>query len=288
MNRNSKIGIFLGILVLGICGVCGWAGINYAVKTVREDGYDEPFYTLIADGDRLYVSYSESNQTFDAVKGEPAKVRVSIDLVGTEWKMTIKDGAKMVERRAKSMLNEVWSEKDQALYFLSNDYGDDEKNIPPSGEIWRWNRKDGFVMLHKEDHLNFMSMSMDGNLLGGVVSTGYGDEGENYFTYSVRDKKTNLTKYEPGSGVPVLIDQNTVIVSGNPPKIVDLKFGAIMGANLDGYCLDFKWFRGQPWGMRYLNGKYDVVRYAKDFSKVEEAIPIPETFPKVSPPSEGS
>jgi hypothetical protein len=78
------------------------------------------------------------------------------------------------------------------------------------------------------------------------------------------------------------------MVSGGPPKIIDLKFGAIKTSELEGYCLDFTWFHDEPWAMRYLNGKFEVVRFDETLSKVEQTVPIPDGFPKVQPPGDGS
>ncbi len=288
MTKNTKIGIIVGALLLGICGICGWAGIKYAVKALREDDMvDTPFYTLIADGDRLYVTYSASKATFDAVKGNPSKVKVTVDFDRTDWNLRIQDCTKVIERKC-PILNAIWSEKNQSLYFLTNEYGAHAKGVPPRSEIWSWTSKGGFVSIFKAECLIFLSLSVDGKVLGAIDQSGDTEDGETYVTVSIRDKKVSHAKYEAISGVPVLIDQNTVVVSGGPPKIIDLKFGAIKISELDGYCQDFTWFHDQPWAMRYLNGKYEVVRFDETLSKVEQTVPILESFPKVNPPGEGS
>ena len=269
MNKNTKSGVILGALLLGIFGLCGWAGVNFARKLSREDdSWDTPFYTLVADGDRLYVNYSASKATFDVVKGNPNKVRVTVDFDRTDWNLRIQDGTKVIERKC-PILNAIWSEKNQTLYFLTNDYGAPNGGTAKS-EIWSWTSKGGFVSIIKTESLIFLSLSVDGKVLGAIDQSGDTDDGETYVTVSIKDKKVNHAKYEAISGVPVLIDQNTVMVSGGPPKIIDLKFGAIKTSELEGYCLDFTWFHDEPWAMRYLNGKFEVVRFDETLSKVEQ------------------
>jgi hypothetical protein len=273
------------------CGFCG-LGIAYVFAPISSG--PERSVRLSSDGDRLYITNLASKKEQDLIPGKGNNVSVDFTILPEHDSpniVTIKDGPKTVVSETDTRwCDAFWSARHQAAYYLLGNGGDSTNGHPGSIEIWKWTRADGAKLWHtvidKKEASIFpvnMTESFDGKwfCFGGVGERAHYKR--HIYLVSAVDKKESwfATDIDNGEDTPIfMIDENTFVLPGlhdstTHTSIFDRRSGKSRPCTIDGELEQFVEFLGEPWALRFLNGKYDVVKVSRNVDRIVQTMTIP-------------
>ena len=202
-------------------------------------------------------------------------------------------GIKILEERDHYLSIAFWSAKHQAAVYLRG-YGANTINItviaPGKYDIWMWTRAkgakvwDSVVQSKKVTAWGPMTESLDGKWFCFAGVGGSGDYSRYIYLVSYPSKHEEWVKTDMENGRDdgefFMLDENTFFKSGIDAqhvrtKLFDRRTGKSSDSTIPGELEQFVEFKGEPWALRHLNGKYDVVKVSRHLDKVEKSFPIP-------------
>ena len=307
---------------LGILGLCAastiWA-TGCARKSSQEDKWPSqaeetqakysnrlapPKYQLISDGGHLYLDYGGA--TFDVVEGSPNPIRVE----GFKDAIVVFDGKDEKARTSEGYpVASVWSDRYQALYFVANvdnngsrtgiesDYGKNDRC-----RLYSWDIKNGLKlrldwngqMIAQDGSPRELRISADGEDLAFELQKYVKPGQANKIEIVVMSLANQVVTRYPISAEQFgrfnmdntsVIDSHTLLIAGEKPKLLDLKTSQTKAISVQGGLFPMINFQGQMWALRFMNGKYDIVRVNSTFDKIEQIVEIPAKFPRpIRPP----
>lgn len=269
--------IALGVFAcLGLVCSCGgfllWRGLVTIVSEISSDQY-----ALVADGNRLYVQGNlEPSNTFDVVSGKSATTRIKLPSpTDSKSRIVIDDGkGAKVSREAPSAAYEIWSEPNQAAYWVTE--------VNDKNTLWQWTRKAGFhSLMESDDLIEDLRESLDGKYLCTKV-TSYDESGEEFSnslaTFSVSSFEKKAYKVDDEFYEVVMLSKGRFLIFGDSTYLWEAEKGKKTPLGFEGDLEECLVFQGRVWGIRRKAGKFEVVRLDATATKVDQATPFPAAF----------
>lgn len=269
--------IALGVFAcLGLVCSCGgfllWRGLVTIISEISSDQY-----ALVAKGDHLYVqSYYEPRNTFDVVSGKSGLARITLPVpTDSKSRIDIDDGkGAKVSKEAPSATNELWSELNQAAYWVTE--------VNDRNTLWRWTRKDGFRnLLESDDLIEDLQESLDGNYLCAKVAS-YDESSEevsnSFVTFSVGSVEKKVYEIYDDFSDSVMLSKGRFLITGDNTYHWEAEKDKRTYLNIEGDLEECLTFQGRVWAIRRKVGKLDVVRLNATATKVDQATPFPAAF----------
>ena len=295
----SGIGIFATAIAANLCLFSPFSSDFLGRFLSEPDSGPWAQFTLQKSGDLVFLEESANKQRLVVADGEPSTLHVftSDTISGQSGSsiLNIQQGQTPVIKRlfGNNSFGD-WCICGETVYFIDStvDVKNLERNGPPdvtyTNDLWHWTKKDGFRVLFKSNVVRSgLGISPDQKCLYFKEHISE-DQIVRIFTYSLADGKVRTIKTDI-DGRPFMIDQNRFFVlrDHDPAQLFDVRVGKSRVLGLDGFIVQMASHHDELWALRYLKGKYEVIRLSKDLQSVERILQIPASFPKGIPPDDG-